>query len=247
MTTSNEIPLGAQQPETDQSEINRQAFAIQQQLGKMQTATLVRVDAVTNAGGVSPVGFVDVTPLVNQIDGQNNPTPHVTIFNIPYFRLQGGTDGIILDPKIGDIGICVFASRDISKVKATRKQANPGSFRKYHFSDGLYIGGVLNGTPSQYVRFSTAGIQIHSPTKVLIDAPVVQIDGGTSVTVNTPTFTVNGQTVLNGGLEQTGGGAATFSGSITATGDVIGEGISLHDHVHSGILPGGDNTDPPVP
>ena len=45
----------------------------------MQTATLVRVESCTNAGGVSPVGFVDVTPLVNQLTARDSPTPHVTI------------------------------------------------------------------------------------------------------------------------------------------------------------------------
>lgn len=251
MTT--EIPLGPLQPETNQGEPNRQAFAIQQLLSKMQTATLVRIDAVTNSGGLSPVGFVDVTPLVNQVDGAGNPTPHVTIFNIPYFRLQGGGNAIILDPEPGDLGICVFASRDISKVKATRKQANPGSFRKYAFSDGLYIGGVLNGTPSQYVQFSAAGIRIHSPVQVKLDAPdvlisatTVEINASASTTVTTPTFTVNGQTVLNGTLSQTGSGAATFSGTLTATGDIVGAGTSLHTHVNTGVVPGGGNSGPPA-
>ena len=55
-------------------EFDRIAFMVQQALGKMQTATLVRVESCTNAGGVSPVGFVDVTPLVNQIDA------HLTTF-----------------------------------------------------------------------------------------------------------------------------------------------------------------------
>ena len=240
------LPLGNLRPQTNYGDANRQAFAIQQLLSRMQTATLVRVDAVSNAGELSPVGFVDVTPLVNQVDGNGIPTEHVTIFNIPYFRLQGGANAIILDPQIGDIGVCVFASRDISKVKATKGKANPGSPRMYAYSDGMYLGGMLNGTPTQYVDFSAVGIRIHSPTLVKLDAPSVQIDGGTSVTVNTPTFTVNGLTVLNGGMQQTGGGAATFSGSITATGDVIGQGTSLHTHVHGGVVAGGSNTGSPV-
>ena len=245
MTSSNDIPLGGILPETNASDVNRQAFAIQQTLAKMQTATLVRVDAVTNSGGLSPVGFVDVTPLVNQMDAQGIPTSHVTIYNIPYFRLQGGANAIILDPQVGDLGICVFASRDISKVKTTRKQANPGSFRKYHWSDGMYLGGVLNGTPSQYVEFSAAGIRIHSPVQVKLDAPDVQIvaptvevTASTSVTVTTPIFTVNGL------FAQTGGGVAAFSGTITAVGNVTGAGTSLHTHYHSD--PQGGNVGPPI-
>jgi len=247
------VTSGQQRPQSTWGEFNNIAFLVQQALGKMQTATLVRVESCTNAGGVSPVGFVDVTPLVNQIDAQGNPTPHVTIHNVPYFRLQGGANGVIIDPVAGDIGVCVFASRDISKVKSTKKQANPGSFRQYSFSDGMYLGGMLNGTPTQYVRFSAAGIKIHSPTAVVLEAPDVQIlaqtveiNASTSATVTTPTFTVNGATVLNGTVSQSGGGAATFSGSMTVDGDVTAQGTSVHNHVHGGVQPGGGNTGAPV-
>ena len=234
-------------------EFDRIAFMVQQALAKMQTATLVRIESCTNSGGLSPVGFVDVTPLVNQIDAQGNPTPHVTIYNLPYLRLQGGANGIIIDPQKGDIGVCVFASRDISKVKSTKKQANPGSHRQYSFSDGMYLGGMLNGTPTQYIQFSAAGIRIHSPTQVKLDAPdvlieaqTVEINASASATVTTPTFTVKGATVLNGTVSQTGGGSARFSGSMTVDGDVTAQGTSVHNHVHGGVQPGGGNTGAPV-
>jgi hypothetical protein len=247
---ANGIPSGQLKPSSTWGEFNNIAFMVHQALSKMQTATLVRVESCTNAGALSPVGFVDVTPLVNQLDGQGNPTPHVTIHNVPYLRLQGGANGIIMDPQKGDIGVCVFASRDISKIKVTKKQGNPGSFRQYSFSDGMYLGGMLNGTPTQYVQFSAAGIKIHSPVAVVLDAPdiqlnaaTVEINGTTSTTVTTPTFTVNGATVLNGAISQTGGGAAQFSGSMTVTGDVTAQGTSVHNHTHPDAQ--GGNTGPP--
>ena len=150
---------------------------VQQLLAKIQTATIVKIIACTNDGGVSPVGFVDVLPMVNQIDGQGNPTPHTTIYNIPYLRAQGGANAVILDPQAGDIGVCVFASRDISKIKTTKAQGNPGSFRQYSFSDGLYLGGMLNGTPTQFIRFSSAGITITSPTAIIRHTPTVTVTG----------------------------------------------------------------------
>lgn len=247
---SNEIPAGAMRPEQSWGEYNRIAFAIQQALSKMQTATLVRVDAVTNVGDVSPVGFVDVTPLVNQLDAAGNPTPHATIYGLPYVRLQGGTNAIIIDPQVGDIGLCVFASRDLSKVKSTRGAANPGSLRQYSFSDGMYLGGMLNGTPTQYVRFSPAGIELSSPTKVTLTAPTVEIDAADACTINTAIFTVNGTSQLNGpttvagSLSQTGGGTATMSGTLVVTGDVTANGVSVHNHVHSD--PQGGTTSPPL-
>lgn len=199
-------------------EFDRIAFTVQQALSKMQTATLVRVESCTNDGALSPVGFVDVTPLVNQLDSQGNPTPHVIVHNVPYLRMQGGANAIIMDPQKGDIGVCVFASRDISKIKATKKQGNPGSFRQYSFSDGMYLGGMLNGTPTQYVQFSAAGIKMHSPIAIILDAPDIQLNAAT----------------------------ATLSGSLVVAGDVTAQDTSLHNHAHSDVQSGNDTSGPPT-
>jgi hypothetical protein len=247
---------GTQKPQSGGSEFNALTFLVSQMLNKRNIATLVQVKAVTNAGGLSPVGFVDVLPLVNQLDGDGNAVFHKVVHGLPYFRLQGGANAIILDPQVGDIGLAVFADRDISSVKAKRGQANPGSARRSDFADGMYVGGFLNGTPTQYVQFSAAGIKIHSPVAVILDAPDVQINAATveisatsSATVTTPTFTVNGATILNGPLSQgagSAGGAATMLGPITVTNDVVAGGKSLKTHVHSGVTAGGANTGAPV-
>jgi len=195
-------------------------------LGRIQTAMTVKVVSCSNDGGLSPFGTVDVIPLVNQVDGSNppNPTPHGTVFGLPYLRIQGGTNAIILDPQPGDIGVAVFASRDISLVVRTQAQSNPGSARQFDWADGMYLGGLLNGTPTQYIRFSPEGIEIVSPTQVVITAPAV---------------------VINGALSMTGGNA-TMSGALSVTGDVTGAGISLQEHVHTSETPGSP-TSPPTP
>jgi hypothetical protein len=157
---------------------NGHAFLIQQALAQIENATLVKIVGVTNAGGVTAVGFVDVQPLVNQVSGQaGDAVPHGVVHNLPYFRLQGGANAVILDPVIGDIGIAVIAGRDISRVKSTRKQANPGSRRRFDWADGLYIGGVLNGAPTQFIAFSSTGIAITSPTAITMTAPHITITG----------------------------------------------------------------------
>lgn len=166
-------PLGMLRPSTLWGVYNNIYFAIQQALANVQTASIVEVMACSNNGDVSPVGTVDVQILVNQINGQGTPNPHVTMYELPYLRIQGGNDAVIMDPKKGDIGIAVFASRDITNVKSTKAQANPGSLRMHDFSDGMYLGGLLNDVPTQYVRFSSDGISIVSPTAVKIVAPAV--------------------------------------------------------------------------
>src|SRR5574337_340077 len=95
---------GAQDPTSSTSDFNAHSFLIRQTLNQISTATLVQVKAVTNSGGVSPVGFVDVLPLVNQLDGYSNAVPHGVVHNVPYFRLQGGANAVIIDPQVGDIG-----------------------------------------------------------------------------------------------------------------------------------------------
>lgn len=199
------------------SEFNALSFLVNQILNSRNVAALVQVKAVTNNGGLSPAGFVDVLPLVNQLDGAGNKTPHGIVHSLPYFRLQGGTNAVILDPQVGDIGVAVFADRDISAVKASRAPANPGSMRRADLADGLYLGGFLNGTPSQVVRFAADGVHVTSPTAVHIVAPVIN-----------------------------SAGAWAHAGTIVATGDVVGGGISLDGHMHTGITPGGANTGGPV-
>ena len=186
-------------------EITRLQFVVGQMIAEMQTVALVEVIGVSNDGGLSPVGTVDVRPLVHQMAGNRTAVPHGIIYKIPYMRLQGGANAIILDPQIGDIGMCGFCSRDSSTVVATRKAALPASLRKYNWSDGLYIGGFLNGTPTQYIRFYDDGIDIVSPTKVRIISPNVEMTGDLTAASVTTTSGISLDEHTHGGV-QTGSG-----------------------------------------
>jgi hypothetical protein len=230
---------GFQRPGTAASDFNAQAFMVQALLKRLATCTLAKVMAVTNAGGVSPVGFVDLLPLVNQVDGAGVAVPHGTIYKCPYFRLQGGANAVILDPQVGDLGIALFADRDISSVTANKGQANPGSARRFDMADGLYLGGVLNAAPTQYVQFSDAGITLHSPTLVKLEAPDVQIScatleiaATTSAAITTPTFTVNGNQVNNGNVTSTG---TVLAPTVNATTQLLAQTKDVgpnHEHDH---------------
>jgi Phage protein Gp138 N-terminal domain len=156
-------------------------FVIKQALAKVATATLVQVKACTNSGGIAPVGFVDVQPLINQIDGSGKQVPHTTIFNLPYLRIQGGRFAVILDPVPGDIGIAIFADRDISGAKANRGPANPGSRRRHSMADGFFLGGVLNDAPTSFVQFLSNGdVTITSPGNVTVNCSNLEINGSLS-------------------------------------------------------------------
>lgn len=75
------------------------------------------------------------------------------------------------------------------------------------------------------------------------------------VTVNSPISTFNGNVVVNGLLTLNGdglGGTSTLKGvidnqaAISGAGTVISNGKRLHDHIHSGVDTGPDNTGAPV-
>jgi len=197
-------------------EYNQLLFMIRQVLSKVNVAALCEVLAV-HGGGLGPVGFVDLQPLVNQVDGYGNAIPQGVLHNIPYMRMQGGVNAIILDPQVGDVGVTVFADRDITAVKNTAKQANPNSNRRFDVADGLYLGGLLNGTPTQYVEFTAGGITVVSPSEITLQAPIINLEG-----------------------------AVVASSTINATGEVTGNGKQLSTHTHSGVQPGSGNSGPPT-
>jgi hypothetical protein len=148
---------------TGAEEFNSLSFLINQVLSGKWTITLCVVKNVSG-GGVSTPATVSVQPMVNQVDGYGNPTPHGIINNVPAFRLQGGSSAFIFDPMAGDIGLLACASRDISAVKNNLAPSNPGSLREFDPADGLYLGGFLNAEPTQYIQITADGINIVAPS-----------------------------------------------------------------------------------
>lgn len=211
-------------------------------LMRVNTCMPVQVTAV-KAGGLGPVGFVDIQVMVTQLTGDNTVVSNPSISNVPYFRLQGGKNAVIIDPEVGDIGIGCFCQRDISSVKKIRGIAPPGSYRTFSFSDAVYFGGALNGTPEQYIKFDGSGIAVYSPTKITCTAPEILMEAENSITMDTPLVQITGQMVQTGAK---GSGATTYGGLTNTGGTISSNGIILETHVHSGVEPGGSNTGTPV-
>jgi hypothetical protein len=192
MSTPASAVFGTQTPQVEGDGYNSLVFLIQQLLTKVNTCSIVRVIACTNAGGVSPAGTVDVQPLINQMTGARIAVPHGTLYKLPYSRLQGGKNAIIIDPEPEDIGIVVFSQRDITTLKnaaqaapgSPLKSLNPGSFRQFNWSDGVYVGAILGGTPSQYVAF-VAGIVLGA--SVVSTTDNLAVGTGATGSFTTPT------------------------------------------------------------
>ncbi len=159
----NQQNLTNQTPISDVSDASRMQYLISAMLTRVRTAQPVKVLSVSNDGGVSKVGTVSIQPLVSQMDAEGNTTPHGTIYNVPYLRLQGGGNAVILDPKVGDIGVAVFCDRDISRVKVAAQAAGPGSARKHDMSDAIYLGTVISQVPTTYMLVNDSQITHAAP------------------------------------------------------------------------------------
>lgn len=258
---------------TTASDYNALDFMMRMLMSENATAKLVKVVKVTNAGELAPAGVVDVLPLVGMLSGDGQVVPHVTVYSLPYMRVQGGANAVIIDPAVGDIGVAVFCDRDISTVKETKEQGPPGSYRQFSISDGLYLGGFLNAVPNQYVRFSEAdGIILNSPThlraqiadngpsfdmtsdqiRIALGNVAINLTENQALISNNLGFIVN-LTAAGVSMNAGPGGNAYFY--VTAAGDcfiqsttgnVYINGALYHSHVHTNGN-GGGNTGPITP
>lgn len=188
--------------------------------------------------------LIDVMPLVSGFSADGSRIDNSPVFNVPVWRLQRGPSAVIMDPIEGDIGLMLCCDRDITKVRDEKKESLPASKRVHSKSDGIYLGGVLNAEPSQYVKFSNYGIDIVSPLVVQVNGNTVVVNADEKISLNAPIIEANGQLTQGSGSYA---GDAMFGGTITATGEITGSGIKLSTHNHSGVERGSSNTGSPNP
>lgn len=236
---------GQLDPSDTASEFNKQVFIIQQQLAKLSTIKVVLVKAVD-----TDAKTVDVQPMVNLLDGLGQSSPHGTILGIPYWQWQFGANAILADPAVGDIGVMACADRDISSVKATKAIANPGSDRQMDASDGIYFGGILNGDPTQSIKFTDAGMELHDKNANSLVSSAAGWAFTGPVTFN-EVVTMEAALQLAATIEGVGGGVYAgdihTSGTITGDTGVVSGAIHLTTHRHTGVATGGGDTGGPTP
>lgn len=211
---------------------NALTFMIRQAMAEASHVALVVVKKVTanQTDGAPPL--VDVQPMVHQIDQIGTAQPHATITNIPTFRVQAGNSAFICDPKVGDIGAVIVADRDSKSAIKNQAPANPGSFRRFDWSDSMYLGGFGSIDPTTFVKLDDD------------DGITIQVAAGNPLTINADTINI-ADSSGSGDTSIMITGDAEASGTITGDTDVVGNGVSLHDHTHSGVTTGSGDTGPP--
>lgn len=236
---------GNRQLTTGNSPHSAQNFAIEALLKKLHTATPVRVEAVYQDAETGLVGYVDVVPLLRQVDGEGQTHDPSRLYHQPFLRIQGGKNAVVVNPQKGDIGLSAFAERDCSVVATTRRTAQPGSPRFMDAADGWYLGGFLNGAAERYILIADDGIAIEGVARL-------DMHGRETVITAEDGCTINADVRINGNLTWTGtaqgvGGAARFSGGLVNDGGQIeSNGVVVETHRHGDVEPGAGTSGEPV-
>ena len=164
-------PVLNARPEQTVAGAAQDMYIINNLIANIHTMMPVKILSVTvPPDSLAPIGRCEVLPLVQQIDGSNNVYPIGKIINVSYLRVQGGSNAIVIDPQVGDGGLCGFCERDISIVKRTGELSAPDTRRKYDINSAVYMFTMMSGTPTQYIHFKSSGIDIKS-------AGIVNING----------------------------------------------------------------------
>ncbi|CNF27000.1 bacteriophage (baseplate assembly) protein [Yersinia nurmii] len=191
----------------------------------------IEIVQVKEVRGVAPNLVVDVLPLVSRTDRAGSMIPNSTIYNIPVFRLQRGNSAIIMNPVAGDIGMIAVCDRDNSIARANLSQSVPGSSRTHSKSDALYLGGFLNGQPTQFIEFADSGLNITSPNPVNITCSKANVIAPDGVEFTTPLAHFSGDIKADGNITDN-------AGSQSASLKTLRDKYDGHKHPVTGVQTG---------
>ncbi|NHB94369.1 phage baseplate assembly protein V [Photorhabdus cinerea] len=182
------------------------------------------------------------------------------LVDVPVIFPRGGGVTLTFPVKAGDECLVIFADRCIDFWWQSGGVQEPADQRQHDLSDAFAIvgpqsqskriSGISTNTAQLRSDDGAAYIELdpgsHNVTVVTPAKLIATANGGTEIT--SPEITLNGNVTINGNLSQgmgAGGGTATMQGPVTVNNDVIAGGISLKNHVHSGVQSGGSKTGGP--
>lgn len=224
---------------------------------KITTTELARrtfLELMKNVGTSIPGNFIsfDASTQLAQIqigivriDVNGNTFEPSPLIECPVAFL-GGSQYFIehqIDP--GDECLIIFSQRCIDGWVNSGGVADNPIMRFHDFSDAAVLPG-LRSQPNKINDFQNNGVRLRNKDG---DKYIwLKNDGTAEITVDTLNINGNivheGDTTHNGNTTQTGD--VDVTGEATVSVDVKGGGISLKDHLHSGVTPGGGQSGPPV-
>lgn len=171
-------------------------------------------------------------------DGTTSQVSMPLLVDVPICWPKAGGFAVTLPVTIGDEILVVFASRCIDSWWQSGGEQNPAEDRMHDLSDGFAIFAPTSQS-KKLANVQTDGIEIRNEARTTY-FKVTEAD----LYAKFANFYMDGNVIHTGNTTQTGN--QTSSGTITGTTDVIGAGISLSTHVHSGVTVGINNTGQPV-
>ncbi len=182
------------------------------------------------------------------------------LVDVPVIFPRGGGVTLTFPVAAGDECLVVFGDRCIDFWWQSGDIQEPVSGRMHHLADGFAlvgpqsqahkISGISTSTAQLRSDDGAAFIEINPAShavNVTTPGDLTATAQG-SVTINSPTITLNGNVTINGNLSQgmdEDGGTAIMFGPVTVMNNVTAGGSSLDTHTHTGVQPGSGNTGGP--
>lgn len=212
-------------------------------------------DAETITCTVQPA----IKGVISDAQGRAQSVALPLLVDVPVIFPRGGGVTLTFPVAAGDECLVVFADRCIDfwwQNGGVQEAVDP---RQHDLSDAF----AFVGPQSQAKKIS--GISLHAAQLRSDDgAAFVEVAAGHAITVNTPgtlkataqggvdvtapTIVLNGNVTINGNLSQgmgDSGGSASINGPVSVKNDITAAGISLTNHVHTGVQSGGSKTGKP--
>jgi hypothetical protein len=176
------------------------------------------VARVTSVGAKT----ISCRPVINRVvNGEAVPLPEFV--EVPPVFMGGGSSFMTWPIAVGDYCLLIFAERCFDRWYAGQDYQPPLEMRMHDYSDGFAIVGLRPESLAQTIPGTTT------------------INGNVNMAGN---LAITGDLSVSGNISA--GGNVTADGTVTGTVDVVGGGVSLKTHVHTGVTPGGGNSGPPL-
>lgn len=169
------------------------------------------------------------------------------LLDCPVVFPSGGGFSLTFPLTKGNECLVVFASRCIDAWWQQGGVQPPMELRMHDLSDGFVLPGCFS-QPNVLPSISTTTTQLRNKTGTtyveIAGGGIVNVIAPTQINLTTPLVVISGAITVNN--SESVSTPCTITGSLSTTGDVVANGISLDNHYHGGVATGGGNTGGPI-
>lgn len=182
---------------------------------------------------------LQVKSFIKQEDGSQKSVDIPVLQDVPVQFPGGGGMVMTFPVKPGDEVLVNFSSRSPDAWQQSGKEGVPPDASMHSLSNGFAQLGYRSNPSAAKVTggVNTTGAEMRSEdgmTKMSMSA-----SGGVAVTTDkSVAIAAAGGTTMNGNM--------SITGTLTVTGEIILNGISLSTHRHTGVTPGGGTSTGPI-